>query len=112
MKKNEIWLANLNPGKGTEPGKIRPVVIIQTNLLNDVQHPSTIICPITSQTLEKENKLRVKLGSSLGKLTSESEILVDQIRAIDNRRFTEKLGDLPQDKKQELRMKIGIVLDF
>nr|HAD52490.1 type II toxin-antitoxin system PemK/MazF family toxin [Algoriphagus sp.] len=44
----EIWLVNLNPSKGTEPGKIRPAVIIQTNLLNQVMHPSTLICPITS----------------------------------------------------------------
>ena len=43
-KQYEIWLADLNPRMGTEPGKTRPVVIIQTDLLNDV-HPSTIVCP-------------------------------------------------------------------
>jgi len=39
----EIWLADLNPNIGTEAGKTRPVLVIQTNLLNQIEHPSTII---------------------------------------------------------------------
>ncbi len=46
MKQFEIWLADLNPTIGTEAGKTRPVLIIQTNLLNEIPHPSTIIIPI------------------------------------------------------------------
>ncbi len=45
IKQNEIWTADLNPQIGTEPVKTRPVLIIQTNLLNQIPHPSTIICP-------------------------------------------------------------------
>lgn len=62
MKINQfdIWLANLNPSKGTEPGKIRPVVVIQTDLLNGV-HPSTIVCPITTNVQPKSEILRVHL---------------------------------------------------
>jgi mRNA interferase MazF len=47
IKQYEIWIADLNPRFGTETGKTRPVVIIQTDLLNK-HHPSTIICPITT----------------------------------------------------------------
>jgi mRNA interferase MazF len=47
-KQFEIWIADLNPQIGTEPGKTRPVLIVQTNLLNSIPHPSTIICPITT----------------------------------------------------------------
>ena len=43
--RGEIWLANLNAGKGTEPGKVRPVLIIQCQDLLDVDHPSTLIIP-------------------------------------------------------------------
>jgi mRNA interferase MazF len=46
-KKYEIWLANLDPRFGTEAGKTRPVLIVQTDSLNKV-HPSTLICPITT----------------------------------------------------------------
>jgi mRNA-degrading endonuclease toxin of MazEF toxin-antitoxin module len=52
IKQFEIWTADLNPRIGTEPGKIRPVLIIQTKLLNTV-HPSTIVCPITKNVAKE-----------------------------------------------------------
>ena len=76
----EIWLANLNPSKGTEPGKVRPVVVVQTNLLNDI-HLSTLICPITTNILPDVKILRVALTKK--QLDEKSDILVDQLRAID-----------------------------
>ena len=108
----EIWLVNLNPSRGTEPGKTRPAVVIQTNLLNQLDHPSTLICPITSQTSKTENILRVKTGIEGTGLEQNSEILVDQIRALDNRRFLEKLGKLTPENAIELREKLGAVMDF
>ncbi|MEN6456339.1 MAG: type II toxin-antitoxin system PemK/MazF family toxin [Prolixibacteraceae bacterium] len=44
IKQYEIWIADLNPQRGKEPGKKRPVVILQTNILNKIPHPSTIVC--------------------------------------------------------------------
>jgi mRNA interferase MazF len=109
MKINQydIWLANLNPSKGVEPGKTRPVVVIQTNLLNEI-HPSTIVCPITS----KVNKEAVILRVSLHQLDKESDVLVDQIRAIDNNRLLKKLGRLNKEQIQKLTRNIKIVLDL
>lgn len=108
----DIWLVNLNPSKGTEPGKIRPAIVIQTNLLNNLDHPSTLICPITSQLSEEENVLRVRVEGKETGLNQESEILVDQIRALDNRRFLEKLGKTSKEKALELQNKLRAVLDF
>lgn len=111
MKINQydIWLANLNPGKGTEPGKIRPVVIIQTDLLND-SHLSTIICPITTNVNMEIELLRVHLKA--GQLDNLSDILVDQIRAIDNKQLLKKLGKLTKDQKIRLKANLRIVLDL
>ncbi len=108
----DIWLVNLNPARGTEPRKIRPAVVIQTNLLNQLNHPSTLICPITSQLSNTENILRVRIDASGTGLEQESEVLVDQILALDNRRFLEKLGKLSSVKSLEVREKMGAVLDF
>ena len=60
IKQFDIWLADLNPSRGTEPGKTRPVVIIQTDLLND-SHLLTIICPITTNIQPEIELLRVHL---------------------------------------------------
>jgi len=61
---------------------IRPVVIVQIDLLNNL-HGSTIICPITSQVNSELKILRVHIGKRY--LEKESDVLVDQSRAIDNR---------------------------
>jgi len=108
MKVNqyEIWLANLNPSKGVEPGKTRPVVVIQTNLLNEI-HPSTIVCPITSKVNKEAKILRV----ALNQLEKESDILVDQIRAIDKVRLLKKVGKLNKTQIQQLNRCVKIVLD-
>jgi len=109
IKQYEIWLADLNPTMGTEAGKTRPVVVLQTDLLNDV-HLSTIICPITTNIKPDIELLRVHLKK--GQLEKLSDILVDQIRAIDNRRFIKKLGSLAKDQINLLRENIKIVLDL
>jgi mRNA interferase MazF len=109
IKQYDIWLANLNPGKGTESGKTRPVVIIQTDLLNET-HLSTIICPITTNVKKEIELLRVHLKA--GQLDNISDILVDQIRAIDNKRLIKKLGQLNKDQKIRLKSNLRIVLDI
>jgi len=45
LRRGEVWWANLNPGSGTEPGKIRPVLILQNEALLEAQHPSTVVIP-------------------------------------------------------------------
>ena len=108
IKQYDIWLADLNPPNGTEPGKTRPVVIIQTDLLNEI-HPSTIICPVTTNVQMNVQLLRIHLKKhQLAKL---SDVLVDQIRAIDNKRLIKQLGKLSRDQIHKLKHNIRIVLD-
>ena len=90
----EVWLADLNPRKGTESGKIRPVLIVQTNLLNSISHPSTIICPITTNVLLKSEILRVHLKKGVANTEKDCDIMIDQIRAIDNERLLKKIGEI------------------
>ena len=108
----EIWLADLNPNIGTETGKTRPVLVIQSNLLNNSQHPSTIICPITTRLNKLSNLLRVNLKKGTSNLNEECDIMIDQIRAIDNKRFIKKIGKLPDDLQQSVTDNIKIILDL
>ncbi len=106
-----VYLADLNPRFGTEPGKIRPVVVVQTDALNPY-HLSTLICPLTTQIDEEETPLRVAVPKGVSGLNAASDILIDQIKAIDNQRFRRKLGMLPEAYLNELRHKLLLVLDF
>jgi mRNA interferase MazF len=109
IKQFDIWLADLNPSVGTETGKKRPVVIVQTDLLNEV-HLSTLICPITTNVKEEIAILRVHLKR--GQLEKLSDILIDQVRAIDNKRLIKKLGKLNKEQIQNLKANLRIVLDL
>ena len=109
IKQFDIWLADLNPTIGTEPGKTRPVVVIQTNLLND-SHSSTLICPITSKVNNEIQLLRIHLKK--GQLEKQSDVLIDQIRAIDNKRLIKKLSKLTREQSQKLKANIRIALDL
>jgi mRNA interferase MazF len=109
IKQFDIWLADLNPSVGTEPDKKRPVVIVQTDLLNEV-HLSTLICPITTNVKEEIAILRVHLKR--GQLEKLSDILIDQVRAIDNKRLIKKLGKLNKEQIQNLKANLRIVLDL
>ena len=82
----EIWLANLNPSKGTEPGKTRPGLILQNQILLDVKHPSTLIIPLTTKLIDNAEPLRLRICAQ-DKLEQDSDLLIDQIRAIDNNRL-------------------------
>lgn len=111
MKINQfdIWLADLNPARGTEPGKTRPVVIIQTDLLNEV-HPSSVICPITTNLRPDIELLRVRIEE--GQIDKPSDILIDQIRAIDNRRVIKIIGKLNKEQILKIKKNIKILLDL
>ena len=110
IKQFEIWIADLEPQRGTETGKVRPVLVVQTNLLTE--HPSTIICPITANISPDSDILRVHIRKGTANLKSDSDIMIDQIRAIGNRRLTSKIGDLPHELHEKVKDNIKIVLDL
>ncbi len=112
IKQYEIWIADLNPQIGTEPGKTRPVLVIQTDLLNKIPHPSTIICPITTSIEKNADILRVHLKKGMANLNENCDIMIDQIRAIDNTRLIKKIGHLPSALIEKVKENILITLDL
>ena len=111
IRQFEIWSADLNPQIGTEAGKVRPVLILQTDLLNGA-HPSTIICPLTTNVIKESELLRIHLKKGQANLEKPSDIMIDQIRAIDNKRLLRKIGDLPRELLGTVTQNIKIVLDI
>jgi mRNA interferase MazF len=86
-------------------------VIIQTDLLNKF-HPSTIVCPITTNIKPDAEILRVHLTKGSSKLKEDCDIMIDQIRAIDNKRLLKKIGELSQQQIEIVRTNLSIVLDL
>ena len=112
IKQYDIWLADLSSGMGTEPGKTRPVLVVQTDLLNKIPHPSTLICPITSKIHKKAEVLRIHIKSGTANLHQDCDVLIDQLRAIDNRRLVKKIGHIPSCLVAQLHENLKAVLDL
>jgi len=74
---------------------VRPVLVIQTELLDEAGHPSTWVLPCTTR-LTGGNLLRVALPRGIAGNREEREVMVDQSRAIDNRRLVRGLKPLPR----------------
>ena len=108
----EIWIADLNPKIGTEPGKTRPVLVVQTNLLNKTKHPSTIICPITTNVKKGSEILRVHLKKGTANLHQDCDVMIDQVRAIDNKRLINKTGKLGTELSELVKENLKIIMDL
>jgi len=111
VKQYEIWIADLNPAVGTEPGKIRPVIVIQTDLLNRF-HPSSLICPLTTNVHRDSEILRVHLEKGSCEIKEACDIMVDQTRSIDNKRLVKKIGVAPNEVISKLKENLKIILDL
>jgi len=105
IKRGRLYLADLNPRFGTEAGKSRPVVVIQTDHLNEIGHPSTWILPCTTR-LTPRNILRVSLPTQIAGNDHECDVMIDQSRVIDNKRFVRMLGIIPQIIFEEIEEKL------
>ena len=106
-----LYAADLRPRRGTEPGKVRPVLVIQTDLLNVARHASTWVLPCTTK-LAGESLLRVHLARGIAGNAADCEVMIDQSRAIDNQRIKRRLGKLPGWLLSEVKEKLRLLGDL
>ena len=90
MKRGEIWVANLNPNRGAEVGKIRPVLIMQADFLIDLGEPTIIVLPLTTQVRASKEPLHVTIHAR-DRLLETCQVMPEQPRTLDRKR----LGDGP-----------------
>ena len=108
IRRGALYLADLNPRAGTEPGKVRPVLVLQTDLLNEAGHPSTWVLPCTTR-LTGENLLRVELPAAIAGNRQDCEVMIDQSRSVDNQRLVQELGALPRAIMREVEEKVRLL---
>lgn len=90
MKQGEIWIADLNPVKGSEQAGRRPVVILSGNLMNNYL-PVVITAPLTSKIKNYQGNPILNPSSKNG-LKVQSELMVFHVRSIAKDSLIEKLG--------------------
>jgi mRNA interferase MazF len=108
IRRGILYLADLDPRLGSESGKVRPVLVIQTDLLNEAGHASTWVLPCTTR-LAGESLLRVSLPRGIAGNREDCEVMIDQSRAIDNRRFVRALQPVPRGILREVAEKLRLL---
>jgi mRNA interferase MazF len=100
MRRGEIWLASLNPNRGAEIGKIRPVLIVQADFLIAQGDPTLVVLPLTTQVRPSKEPLHVTVPMR-GTLEQACQVMPEQPRTLDRRRLIE--GPLTRLTNDELR---------
>lgn len=112
IKRGHLYVVDINPRVRTKPGKLRPALVVQSNLVNDAGYPSTIVIPTTSKLVEDPGILRFRLRKGEGALDRESDLLLGQLIAVANESFTKEIGSLPGSTIQEIERRVRIILDL
>lgn len=102
IRRGEIWVANLNPPRGQEIGKIRPVLVFQDNALTAIGTPMIIILPMTTLVYPTFKQWRVTV-TARSRLLKDCQIIVDQPRTLDRSRFGERpLASLSEEEMADV----------
>lgn len=110
MRRGEVWTANLNPNKGAEIGKIRPVLVIQDDRLNQTGLQTVLVLPLTTQFRPAFAPMRIKLPAR-GRLVKDCYVMVEQIRVADRARFGEgPLASLTAEEMTAVEKSLRAVL--
>lgn len=88
-----LYWADLNPVKGHEQAGVRPVLILQNNILND-NLSTVLIAPITTNLKAKGFLTTYFVTRKESHLAHDSVILLYQIRTIDKARLQTKISQL------------------
>ena len=110
IRRGDIYLANLNPFKGSEQGGKRPVIIIQNNVGN--RHSPTVIVTAVTSRFFKKRVLPTHVTLDNAELEKNSLALLEQIRTIDKSRLIRKIGSVPKEKMKEIGEAIRVSLDL
>jgi mRNA interferase MazF len=98
-QRGELWLADLD---SADPqlarGQLRPVLVLQTNALNNAGHPTTLVVPGSAfghPLSEGDNfPLRLRLPRA-GGMSHDTDLLIDQLRAVLSGRLLQRVHIVP-----------------
>lgn len=109
IRRSDIWLADLGEPIGSEPGYVRPVLIIQDNRYNDSRLATVIGISLTSNVNFATNPGNVLMKRSDSGLDRDSVINVTQVSTIDKECLVEPIGSATESIMDEVAYGLALV---
>jgi len=112
IKRGHLYIIDFNPRIKTKPGKLRPALVLQSDLVNEAEYPSTIVMPTTTRLGENPGILRFRLKKGQGGVSRDSDLLLGQLIAVANESFRQEIGALPNPVMEDVESRIRIILNL
>jgi len=112
MLKGEIWWAVLPRARGSEPAKIRPVLVVQSDTMNR-SSVSTVMCASITSNLKLEHAPgNFCLEKGVSKLDKTSVVNFSQIVTLDKTFIQEYVCALPKSFLERIDQSLKTVFDI
>lgn len=111
LKRGEIWLANLDPTKGSEQAGTRPVIIFQNDIVSQFS-TTTVTIPLTTNMRRASLPICLMIKQGDGGLLQDSVALCFQLRVLDKTRLIKRLGKLNLKTITELEEVVLVTLGY
>ena len=109
IKKGDLYFADLSPVTGSEPGGVRPVLVVQNDVGNKYS-PTIIVAAVTSRRNKADLPTHVEIEADGNGLSKNSVILLEQLRTIDKRRLKERIGTIDRNRLPEVNEALSVSL--
>ena len=106
----DIFWVDLGEPSGSEPGYMRPHVVIQNNIFNKSKINTVVVCALTTNLSRADSPGNVLLLQGEGNLPKQSVVNVTQISTVDKRDLIEKIGVISIERINEILDGIDLVL--
>jgi mRNA interferase MazF len=110
MRQGEIWMADLNPVRGSEQKGIRPMLVISGNAMND-NLGIAIVCPLTRKIKNYAGCLVLQKDTING-LSYDSEVITFHIKTLADERFINKIGVITADQLKKIKSGLNDILTY
>jgi mRNA interferase MazF len=112
IKRGYVYIIDFNPQIKTKPGKLRPGLVLQSDLVTEAGYPSTIVVPATTQLIDDPGILRLRVTKGQAGLKQDSDLLLGQLIAVSNESFRQELKLFPVHLMDDVITRIRIILSL
>ena len=112
IRQGHCYLVDLNPPRGSKPGKVRPAMVVQSQKTIATGSPAIAVVPLTS-VIDDPDATRVHVRPGPGLLLEKpSDILIYQLQTLDRQFFYRDLGKVSSEIFEKVKAGLRVYLDL
>jgi mRNA interferase MazF len=112
VERGDIWWAELEEPRGSEPGFRRPVLVAQADSFNRSRLPTVLALALSSNLRLLDAPGNVLLPKGASGLPKDSTVAVTQLVTLDRSYLTERVGRAPDGVMAQVDRGLRLVLDL